>query len=239
MRWPDGWASVSPGDFIPIAEETWMIGALGAHVLREALAALAGWRRQGRLGPDVRVSVNLSGRQLSDPRLSEDVHAALAASGLPTTALILELTESTLMQAAGGVPGVITELCLAGVGLHLDDFGTGYSSLAALHQTPVDALKIDRSFVAAMNGVGSDVIVRSTVALAHSLGLRVIAEGIEQPEQIQRLKALGCEYGQGYLFAKPLRDEEMLALLSGEAALGPLVTAPGLAAAPMVSVRAG
>jgi EAL domain-containing protein (putative c-di-GMP-specific phosphodiesterase class I) len=112
--------------------------------------------------------------------------------------------------------GIVREVCSTGVGLHLDDFGTGYSSLAALHQFPVDALKIDRSFVASIeaDGGGSDVIVRSTIALAHSLGLRVIAEGIEDKGQLQRLRTLGCEYGQGYLFSEPLCVEGAQALLA-------------------------
>ena len=105
-------------------------------------------------------------------------------------------------------------MCAAGVGLHLDDFGTGYSSLAALQQFPVDALKIDRSFVASLT-TGSDVIVRSTIALAHSLGMQVIAEGIENPVQLRRLRTLGCEYGQGYLFSRPLSGEATRALIAG------------------------
>ena len=111
--------------------------------------------------------------------------------------------------------GIISEVCSSGVGLHLDDFGTGYSSLAALHQFPVDALKIDRSFVASITGKagGSDVIVRSTVALAHSLGLHVIAEGIETASQLRRLRTLGCEYGQGFLFGAPLSAADTEALL--------------------------
>jgi EAL domain-containing protein (putative c-di-GMP-specific phosphodiesterase class I) len=112
---------------------------------------------------------------------------------------------------------IVGEVCGTGVGLHLDDFGTGYSSLSALHQFPVDALKIDRSFVASLtdHSAGSDVIVRSTVALAHSLGLHVIAEGIEHPIQLQRLRTLGCEYGQGFILAGPGTAEQTRTLLAG------------------------
>jgi predicted signal transduction protein with EAL and GGDEF domain len=119
------------------------------------------------------------------------------------------------MQDPDRMRQIVSEVCATGAGLHLDDFGTGYSSLAALHQFPVDALKIDRSFVAsiARGSGGSDVIVRSTVALAHSLGLHVIAEGIEDSTQLQRLRTLGCEYGQGFLFSKPLCAEEIEELL--------------------------
>jgi diguanylate cyclase (GGDEF)-like protein/PAS domain S-box-containing protein len=215
VRWPVGWPEVAPLDFIPIAEETGVIGPLGLHVLRTALATLAGWRRAGLVGDDVQMSVNVSGRQLDDPALPQNVRAAIAAAGLPGDALRLELTESTLMQEPQRMRGIIREVCASGVGLHLDDFGTGYSSLAALHQFPVDALKIDRSFVASIDsGSGSDVIVRSTIALAHSLGLRVIAEGIENKRQLQRLRTLGCEYGQGYLFSPPLCCDDAEVLLA-------------------------
>jgi diguanylate cyclase (GGDEF)-like protein/PAS domain S-box-containing protein len=216
VRWPEGWPEVAPLDFIPIAEETGVIGPLGLHVLRNALATLADWRRSGLVSDEVQMSVNVSGRQLDDPALPQNVRAAIAAAGLPGTALRLELTESTLMQEPQRMRGIIREVCSSGVGLHLDDFGTGYSSLSALHQFPVDALKIDRSFVASIDsGSGSDVIVRSTIALAHSLGLRVIAEGIEHKEQLQRLRTLGCEYGQGYLFSRPVCVRDAEVLLSG------------------------
>jgi diguanylate cyclase (GGDEF)-like protein/PAS domain S-box-containing protein len=215
-RWPVGWSPLEPHEFIPIAEETGMIGALGLHILRTALETLAGWRRAGLVCDDVCVSVNVSGRQLDDPRLPGNVRAAIAEAGLPGSALRLEITESTLMQEPERMQAIVGEVCGTGVGLHLDDFGTGYSSLSALHQYPVDALKIDRSFVAALTDYrpGSDVIVRSTVALAHSLGLRVIAEGIEQPIQLQRLRTLGCEYGQGFMLAEPGTAEETRSLLA-------------------------
>ncbi|HWF35125.1 MAG TPA: EAL domain-containing protein, partial [Solirubrobacteraceae bacterium] len=145
------------------------------------------------------------------------VRAAIAAAGLEGDALRLEITESTLMQEPERMQHIVSEVCATGAGLHLDDFGTGYSSLAALHRFPVDALKIDRSFVASIGGRdgGSDVIVRSTVALAHSLGLHVIAEGIEDSTQLQRLRTLGCEYGQGFLFSPPLTGAETEMLLVG------------------------
>ncbi len=215
-RWPEGWPEVAPLDFIPIAEETGVIGPLGLHVLRTALDTLAAWRRAGLVSDEVQMSVNVSGRQLDDPGLPRNVRAAIAAAGLPGSALRLEITESTLMQEPQRMRGIVREVCSTGIGLHLDDFGTGYSSLAALHQFPVDALKIDRSFVASIESPagGSDVIVRSTIALAHSLGLRVIAEGIEHKLQLQRLRTLGCEYGQGFLFSPPLCAADTEALLA-------------------------
>ena len=161
------------------------------------------------------MSVNVSGRQLDDPRLPDDVLAAIAAAGLPGSALQLEITEGTLMREPERMSRVVAEVCATGVGLELDDFGTGYSSLAALHQFPVDALKIDRSFIQALTtAADGDVIVRSTVALGHSLGLRVIAEGIEEVGQLQRLRALGCDSGQGYLLSEPLPAAVLAAVLA-------------------------
>jgi diguanylate cyclase (GGDEF)-like protein/PAS domain S-box-containing protein len=214
-RWPEGRPAVGPRDFIPIAEEAGVIGALGLHVLRTALETLAGWRRLGIVDDDVRISVNISSRQLDDPGLPGAVRAAIAAAGLDGGALRLELTENALMQEPQWLGGILREVCSTGVRLLLDDFGTGFSSLAALHEFPIDALKVDRSFVASINSaVGeSEVIVRSTIALAHSLGLQVIAEGIEDPRQLRRLRTLGCEYGQGFLFSPPLAAADAQVLL--------------------------
>jgi EAL domain-containing protein (putative c-di-GMP-specific phosphodiesterase class I) len=217
-RWPADWPHVSPAEFITIAEETGVIGALGQQVLRRALVTLAGWRAEGLISDEVCMSVNLSGRQLDDPGLAEQVRTAINLAELPPQALKLEITESTLMQEIERTQHVFSEVCGSGVGLHLDDFGTGYSSLTALHRFPVDALKIDRSFVSTISRDGqesNDVIVRSTVALAHSLGLPVIAEGIEAPDQLRRLRSLGCEFGQGYLFSKALSAADTRVLLEG------------------------
>jgi EAL domain-containing protein (putative c-di-GMP-specific phosphodiesterase class I) len=215
-RWPIGWPAVSPLDFIPIAEDTGLIGALGLQVLNNALSALADWRRSDLVDDDVRISVNVSPRQLDDPAFAGSVRNALAAADLPGHALRLEITEGTLALAPDRIQPILAEVCASGVSLHLDDFGTGYSSLAALRQFPVVALKIDRSFVATMvdGDHEGDAIVRSTVALAHNLGLDVIAEGIEDPQQVKRLRALNCEYGQGHLFSKPLWAHEIESLLA-------------------------
>src|SRR5581483_4806765 len=184
------------------------------QVLSTALEGMAAWRDSGLLAPDVCMSVNLSGRQLDDPELPEMIVRALGSAGLPPRALRLEITESTLMQEPVRVGRIVSELNATGVRLHLDDFGTGYSSLSALYQFPVEALKIDRSFIASVAGADNDAIVRSIVALAHSLGHEVIAEGIEHPKQLERLLGLGCEYGQGFLFSKPLSFADMEALLT-------------------------
>ncbi|MDQ6744845.1 MAG: EAL domain-containing protein [Actinomycetota bacterium] len=215
-RWPAGWPAVGPLEFIPIAEETGLIGPLGEHVLRTALRALAGWRRDDLVGEDVCVSVNVSSRQLDDPLLPGQLREALAEAGLSPAALRLEITESTLMRDSERIPQLVEQVCATGVGLQLDDFGTGYSSLTALHRFPVEALKIDRSFVAAIaSDDGSDAIVRSTIALAHSLGLQVIAEGIEDASQLRRLRTLGCELGQGFLLSRPMGADDVRALLAG------------------------
>jgi EAL domain-containing protein (putative c-di-GMP-specific phosphodiesterase class I) len=219
-RWPADWDQVAPLEFIPIAEDTGVIGALGLHVLRAALEGLSAWRRDGLVAHDVCVSVNVSARQLDDPALPRQVRAAIAAAGLDGEALRLEITETTLMQEPERLRPLIDEVCASGVGLHLDDFGTGYSSLSVLNAFPVEALKIDRGFVAALGGgdgsrSGSDAIVRSTVALAHSLGMRVIAEGIEDRAQLQRVRELGCDFAQGFLFSEPLSAEETETLLVG------------------------
>jgi diguanylate cyclase (GGDEF)-like protein/PAS domain S-box-containing protein len=219
-RWPESWGeggTLTPNEFIPIAEETGMIGALGLQVLQRALQTLAGWRDDGLVAEDVCMSVNLSGRQLDDPGWAEQVRAAINYAELPPNALKLEITESTLMQEVQRAEQLFAQVTDSGVGLHLDDFGTGYSSLAALHRLPVDALKIDRSFVATIDELEAtgEVLVRSTIALAHSLGLPVIAEGVEVPEQLRHLRSLGCEYGQGYLFSKALDADGMRALLTG------------------------
>jgi diguanylate cyclase (GGDEF)-like protein/PAS domain S-box-containing protein len=219
-RWPERWAPVAPVDFIPVAEQTGLIGALGMHVLHTALDALADWRHAGLVDESVRMSVNLSGRQLDDVDLPAKVCEGLDHAGLNPDALLLEITESTLMHDPARMQTRVAELCETGVGLYLDDFGTGFSSLAALHHYPVNALKIDRSFVACMSEDpgGTDVIVRSTVALAHNLGLSVVAEGIETASQLQRLRTFGCEYGQGYLLARPLpRADTELMLKTGPA----------------------
>lgn len=215
-RWPEDWPTVAPAEFIAIAEETGMIGELGLYVLRTALPALAMWRRSGLVAADAKISVNVSSRQLNDHVFPRHVRAALAEAGLPGDAIRLEMSESSLMQDPERIQSIIAEVCATGVGLHLDDFGTGYSSLTTLRQLPLEALKVDRSFVSSLDSSGGDdVIVRSTVALAHSLGMRVIAEGIETAEQLEHLRSLGCEYGQGFLFGEPFGAEAAEEQLAG------------------------
>jgi diguanylate cyclase (GGDEF)-like protein/PAS domain S-box-containing protein len=218
-RWPaddEPDDQIPPTQFIEVAEESGLIGALGVLILRSACEALSDWRRRALVAPEVTVSVNVSIRQITDGGLVEHVRAALHDHDLPPANLVLEITESTLIENPELVSAVLDELIALGVAIQLDDFGTGYSSLTVLHDFPGDTLKIDRSFVATMiERPESQAIIRSIIGLAHNLGLRVIAEGIEHPEQRAALTALRCEYGQGYHFARPLPREEFEELLSG------------------------
>jgi diguanylate cyclase (GGDEF)-like protein/PAS domain S-box-containing protein len=214
-RWPADDEPVPPSEFIEVAEESGLIGALGVLVLRSACETLSDWRRRGIIAPEVTVSVNVSIRQITDGGLVEHVRAALHDHDLPPANLVLEITESTLIENPELVSAVLDELLKLGVAIQLDDFGTGYSSLTVLHDFPGDTLKIDRSFVATMiERPESQAIIRSIIGLAHNLGLRVIAEGIERPDQRDAVAALRCEYGQGYHFARPLPREEFEELLA-------------------------
>jgi EAL domain-containing protein (putative c-di-GMP-specific phosphodiesterase class I) len=217
VRWPETWTPVTPGDFIPIAEQIGLIGQLGQYVLQTALETLAEWRRTGLVEPDVRMSVNFSAHQLADPTLAQSLLDALADAGVPPSVLMLDLTESTLMQDRTRAKAIAADITDIGIGLHLDDYGTGRSSISALHHCHLDALKIDRSFVAAMNEAAdsSDVIVRSAVSLAHSLGIAVVAEGVEDFSQLRRLIGFECDYGQGYLFSKPLPRHQIETFIAG------------------------
>ncbi|PWV59464.1 putative bifunctional diguanylate cyclase/phosphodiesterase [Plasticicumulans acidivorans] len=198
--------AIAPADFIPLAEETGLILPIGEWVLREACRQAATWRAAGL--PPLMMAVNLSARQLRSANLLERIDAALQASGLPPEQLELELTETSLMDDAEAARELLGALRARGIGVAIDDFGTGYSSLAYLKRFPLARLKIDRSFVCGLPDDGNDVaITRAIVALAHSLGLELIAEGVESAAQREWLLALGCGGGQGYLFARPLSAE--------------------------------
>ncbi len=190
--------------FLPMAEETGLIAEVGAAVLRASLAQLGVWRQTSGRERDLSLSVNISARQLTDGKLVELVAEALGQSGVPAASLWLEITETALMADVKAATVALREL--RGLGLHLavDDFGTGYSSLTYLKRFPVEAIKVDRSFVA---GLGIDAedstIVDAVVKLGHSLNLRVVAEGVETPLQLARLRELGCDRAQGFLFGRP------------------------------------
>jgi diguanylate cyclase (GGDEF)-like protein len=191
-----------PSDFLPIVEQTGLIGPLTRHVLEQAVAQCSAWRRGGK---DLTVSVNLSVRNLLDPDLPAMIGDLISLYGLVPEALQLEITESMLMSDPERSLVTLTRLSQLGVGLSVDDYGTGYSSLANLRRLPIDELKIDRSFVSPMLSDESDlIIVRSTINLGHDLGLKVVAEGVEDEATLHRLGGLGCDFAQGYHFSKPL-----------------------------------
>ncbi|MFD5738749.1 putative bifunctional diguanylate cyclase/phosphodiesterase [Streptomyces massasporeus] len=214
-RWPDlGPDPVSPGQFIPLAEETGHISTLGAWVLRKATADLARLQHRTPLLGTPYLSVNVSTRQWRDGNFLEEVCTALDTTGLAAGTLQLELTESVLMQRTEQIDAQIHALKERGVRIAVDDFGTGFSSLRYLRDFPIDVLKIDKSFI---DGIPHDpqqvALVEGIVHLADTLGLQVIAEGIEKQPQRELLAAIGCRYGQGFLFARPLTVEQGEALL--------------------------
>jgi diguanylate cyclase (GGDEF)-like protein len=221
LRWQRPDRLVSPVEFIPLAEETGVIVSIGEWVLHEACAEAQGWADEGL--PAVPVTVNVSARQLLDPRFETIVAKALAATGLDPARLVLEVTESSVMQNADVTIAKLDRVSDTGVRIALDDFGEGYSSLGQLRELPIDILKIARPFVRELTDDEHDpALVRGIIELARSLGLRLVAEGIEYPEQQAILRAFDCPLGQGFLFARPLEAEglrEMLA--SSEEALDP------------------
>jgi diguanylate cyclase (GGDEF)-like protein len=215
MRWdhPERGA-IPPSEFIPIAEETQMIVALGSWALHQGLAEVTRWRDRT---PDLGLSVNVSARQIIDPGLPATVESALRESGFPAEALTLEITESILMEDPDLAREALVALKDLGLRLSIDDFGTGYSSLAYIRQFPVDHVKIDRSFIQGLSDDSPDdiAVVRSVLSLCHSLRLRTVAEGIEHPGQLSILADLGCDLGQGYLFSPPLASQQWAAYAGG------------------------
>ncbi len=208
---------ISPGDFIPVAEETGLIVPLGQWVLEESCMRIKQWQQESPCHRALSLSVNLSGRQVAQPDMMSQIEHALDSSKLNPHCLKLEITESVVMENAEAATIMFKQLRTLGVQLSIDDFGTGYSSLSYLHRFPLNYLKIDRSFVSRMTSTDDNSeIVRTIAALARNLGMQVIAEGIETEEQHQQLKALGCEYGQGYLFSRPVDGRGVEQLLEKE-----------------------
>lgn len=208
---------VSPGKFIPVAEDTDLIIPIGKWILEAACKQMQAWHTQFSLVNPPIISVNLSGRQFTQPDLVHHIEQTLKETGLPGEYLKLELTESILMDDVLSVIETLNHMKGLDLKISIDDFGTGYSSLSYLHRFPIDTLKVDRSFVMNIDDLGEDhAIVETIITLGHHLGMDVIAEGIETAEQAQKLKALNCEYGQGFYFAKPLPAEEAEALLRKE-----------------------
>ena len=196
---------IYPMEFIPLAEETGLIGPLGEWVLFEACRRLKVWQQQYPQDPPLKMSINVSGKQFSRTDLAELVTRILQETGLPPNCLALEITESMIMVDIESAIVTMDRLRAMGVHIHIDDFGTGYSSLSHLHRFPISALKIDRAFVAKLLASGeNNAIITSIVTLAKNLNLEVIAEGIELNHQLSSIKDLRCQYGQGYLFSRAM-----------------------------------
>jgi diguanylate cyclase (GGDEF)-like protein/PAS domain S-box-containing protein len=207
-----------PTDFIRLAEQSGLVLPLFDWVVRTATRQCQAWRRE--LEPELSVSINLSARNLQDPRLGATVAGALESAGLPASGLVLEITESMLSAEPARGLATLEQLHALGVRLALDDFGTGYSSLAHLHRLPVDQLKIDRSFVTNVTrDEGSAAIVRSTIDLGHNFGLEVVAEGIEDRETWDALRGLGCDTAQGYFISRPLPKDGLSDWLAAREAM--------------------
>jgi diguanylate cyclase (GGDEF)-like protein/PAS domain S-box-containing protein len=201
---------LAPNDFIPLAEESGLIVPIGAWVLREACAQAVEWKR--RLGPQatLTMSVNVSPRQLADPDLPRVVSEALINTGLDPSTLSLEITETVLLGDSDVTAAALQALKALGVRLEVDDFGTGYSSLSYLRRFPVDGLKVDRSFVMnLLHDAKVEAIVNAVVGLAHGLGIRVVAEGVETSRELDALGDMGCDVGQGYHWSRPLPPQEL------------------------------
>lgn len=204
IRWErPGLGLAYPGDFIPVAEESGLIAEIGLWVIGEACRQMSLWnslcRDEGR--PELKVAVNLSAKQFRRPALVEEVQSVLDDTGLEAHDLVLEITETALMENAPGTVSTLTRLKETGVRLAIDDFGTGYSSLAYLKRFPVDCLKIDRSFI------GDETITQASIFISHSMGIEVVAEGVETSSQYERLKEMGCDVVQGYYLHRPMIPE--------------------------------
>jgi len=214
LRWPqpDG-TSISPAEFIPVAEETGLILTIGEWVIEESLNALERFRNLGY--PNLRIAVNLAISQLWQTELVNDIVAHLRSLNLPPSALTVELTEGSLMTDVERMEGIVKEFREAGIGVAIDDFGTGFSSLARLKSLPISTLKIDRSFLKGTPNEESAVkMVRAIAHMAESFGIQCVAEGIETDEQWRLLSQLRCQFGQGFHFSKPLPETEFLTFLA-------------------------
>jgi EAL domain-containing protein (putative c-di-GMP-specific phosphodiesterase class I) len=210
---------VPPGEFIPVVEESHLIHGVGKWILQkgcEVLGRLDAVQNPSRTEP-IFMNVNLSGKQLTTPAIFGEIQAAIASSRINPAQLKLEITESLLMNNLDSATELLDKCRALGVRIALDDFGTGYSSLGYLRRLPVHTLKVDRSFVApVLEDAGSGKILRAISALAHSLGMNLVAEGIESREQAVALSALGFEYGQGFLFSKAVPEEQAKTMLASD-----------------------
>jgi len=205
---------ISPLKFIPVAEESGLIIPIGQWVLREACQQLRDWQEQFTSEPPLSISVNLSGKQFSQPDLIDCISQILEETGLDAGSLKIEITESAIIENIDAAAMMLKRIKALGVRLSLDDFGTGYSSLSYLHRFPIDTLKIDRSFVSRINLPKNAEIVKTILTLASNLGMDVVTEGVETREQVLQLTGLNCEYVQGYLLSKPIDGRAMRDLIS-------------------------
>ncbi|HYX40521.1 MAG TPA: EAL domain-containing protein, partial [Pyrinomonadaceae bacterium] len=195
---------VSPLEFIPVAEETGLIVPIGRWVLTQACQQMRAWQAQQQLPAHFAISINLSSKQFAQPNFIEQVADILGEAGLQPNRLKLEITESMVIENIDTTVELLTQIRALGVELSIDDFGTGYSSLSYLHRFPINTLKIDRSFISQMHSTENAEIVRTIITLARSLEMDVVAEGVETGEQLAQLRALGCDYAQGFYFSRPL-----------------------------------
>ncbi|WP_053057803.1 EAL domain-containing protein [Rubrobacter aplysinae] len=221
VRWErPGHGTVSPAEFIPVAEESGLIKPLGRQVLEEACRQTKAW--QERYGwEELTICVNVSPQQFSDAVVVEDVSRALRSTGISPQAVTLEVTESMVMEDTESNMGTLQALKGLGIGISIDDFGKGYSSMTQLKGLPVDTLKIDRAFIDGLeHSSGSIAITNTIITLGRDLGLKVVAEGVETVEQLSNLQELGCDLAQGFYFSRPLPDPEMAGLLESRAPLG-------------------
>ncbi|MGB2325043.1 MAG: EAL domain-containing protein, partial [Pseudomonadales bacterium] len=203
IRWPQADQTIlQPGDFIPLAEQTYLIRDVTRWVVTTGLQQLGEWHRAGH---DLSLQVNISSRDLDENHLPEFIEEQLLKHQIPPHCLILEITESALVRNRKQAIAILTQLSELGVSISLDDFGTGYSSMTLLDELPLNQVKIDRSFIDDMETSASHrAIVESTITLGNKLGLAVVAEGIENQQQIQLLAQLGCDLIQGFYLAKPM-----------------------------------
>jgi EAL domain-containing protein (putative c-di-GMP-specific phosphodiesterase class I) len=206
---------VPPNEFIPVSEDTGLIVPMTLWILRTSCKQIVEWQRLSPANKKLVVSVNISGKHFAQKDLVEQIKMILVETEMDPTCLKLELTESAVMENAETVITMMKQMRELGIQLSIDDFGTGYSSLSYLHRFPINTLKVDRSFVNSMeDGSENGEIVRTVIALAKTLRLNVVAEGIETIHQLHQLRILGCEFGQGYLFSRPVPVDEAERLLN-------------------------
>ena len=215
LRWQHSeLGTISPADFIPLAEETGLIETLGQWVLRQACRQMLIWNESRPADKQLEISVNLSSRQFTQADLVNGIMDSVHGSGLGASSLKLEITESVLMENAQRSIAMLNQLKEFDIKVCVDDFGTGYSSLSYLHTFPIDTLKIDKSFIGDMSRNYQNLeIVRTITMLARNLRLDVIAEGVETPEQYAQLRALGCQFAQGFHFSRPVDVDKATRLI--------------------------